>query len=429
LDRSRASAVGAQAVAGAGRRRVSADTLAGLSLPKAKLRKDLRRALHAGQPWIYRDALAAMPGAREGEVVLVLGKDGRPLGRGFFDAHGAIAIRMLTTERGDEIPELVRARLEGALAARRELFESGKTTAFRWVHGEGDRLPGLHVDVYGAHASVFFDGSGPRAFYVGFDLPALLVEVGSGLGLSTVLERARRDGAERSEARVLLGPAPAGELEVLENGLTFGVDLLHGQKGGLFLDQRENRARVRALAKGRRVLNLFGYTGGFSLYAALGGATRTTTVDVSRAAIDAARENFARNAGLLGEAAGAADFVAMDAFAFLEAARARGDRYELVISDPPSFAPNERVKSAALASYRRLHALAAGVVAPGGTLCAASCSSHVAEAEFLDSVRGGAGDAGRRFELRELHGAASDHPVLPEFAEGHYLKFAIGAVR
>ncbi|HEX6276730.1 MAG TPA: class I SAM-dependent methyltransferase, partial [Polyangiaceae bacterium] len=236
-----------------------------MKLPKVKLKKDLRRALHRGQPWIYRDALAAAPGAGDGEVVLVVGKDARPIGRGFFSLVGPIAVRMLTTDKNDDVAALVRARLEQALAARRELYASKETTAFRWVHGEGDRLPGLHVDVYGATASTFFDGAGARAFYVGLGLPALLVELGGELALSAVLERPRRDDAARADTIALVGSLPAGEIEVLEHGLAFGVDLVHGQKGGLFLDQRDNRARVRALARGRRVLNLFGYTGGFSL--------------------------------------------------------------------------------------------------------------------------------------------------------------------
>jgi 23S rRNA (cytosine1962-C5)-methyltransferase len=400
-----------------------------VNLPKARLTKDLRRALHRGQPWIYRAALAGAPEAEDGEVVLVTGKDGRPVGRGFFAADGPIAVRMLTTERSDEVPALLRSRLDGALAERRALFASGQTTAFRWVHGEGDRLPGLHVDVYGAYASVFFDGAGARAFYLTHGVPALLVEFGSPLGLAGVLERARRDGAKQPEPRALAGTLPSGEIEVLENGLTFSVDLEHGQKGGLFLDQRENRVRVQGLARGRSVLNLFAYTGGFSLYAARGGAARTTTVDVARGAIEAARKNFVKNAHAFGNAAMHADFVARDAFEFLEDARARGERYGLVISDPPSFAPNERSRAAALASYRRLHALCATVVEPGGILCAASCSSHVGEADFLETVASGARAAGRVFELREIHGAGSDHPVRPEFTEGRYLKFAIGGVR
>jgi 23S rRNA (cytosine1962-C5)-methyltransferase len=400
-----------------------------LQLPKVRLKKDLRRAVHEGRPWLYRDAFSAAPEAVDGAVVLVVGKDGRPLGRGFFSASGPIGVRMLTTDRNEEVPKLVRERLELAFASRRPLVESGETTAFRWVHGEGDRLPGLHVDVYDRYASVLFDGDAARAFYLALELPELLIETGASLGLLGILERGRRNDESASETRLLAGAAAGGNVEVLEHGLVFEVDLTRAQKGGLFLDQRDNRARVRALAAGRSVLNLFGYTGGFSLHAALGGALATTTVDVSAPAIDAARRNFARNEGRLGERASSNDLVVEDAFEFLERARAEGRHWDLVISDPPSFAPSERARPAALASYRRLHALALRVAPPGGIFCPASCSSHVTVEDFLATVREGARDAGRRFELREMHGAGSDHPVRPEFPEGRYLKFAVGTVR
>ena len=207
-----------------------------------------------------------------------------------------------------------------------------------------------------------------------------------------------------------------------ENGVRFGVDLARGQKGGLFLDQRDNRALVRTLAAGQRVLNLFGYTGGFSIYAALGGAAETTTVDVAAPAIEAARRNFERN----GLPLAAAHLRAEDAFAFLERAAREGARWDLVISDPPSFAPSERALAAALPAYTRLHRLCAAVTAPGGTLCAASCSSHVDAAAFVETVTAGARAAGRTFTLVELRGAAACHPTLPSFHEGDYLKFAQG---
>lgn len=380
-------------------------------------------------PWIFREALGASPDAVDGTLVLVVGKDGRPLGRGFYGRTGPIAVRMLTTDRNDDVPALVRARLEAALTDRAPIIASGETTAFRWVHGEGDRLPGLHVDVYGPYASVLFDGAAARGFYLGLGLVDVMRELGSALALLALLERARRESGGAEPGRVLFGEPPTGEIEVLEHGLAFGVDLLQGQKGGLFLDQRDNRARVRELARGRRVLNLFGYTGGFSLHAAAGGAAHTTTVDISAPAIEAARRNFSRNAGRLGVAATDATLVAADAFEFLSQARAEGLRWDLVISDPPSFAPSEKARPAALAAYRRLHALAAAVVAPGGVLCAASCSSHVTEADFIANVRDGVRDAGRVYELREVHGSASDHPVRPEFPEGRYLKFAVGTLR
>jgi 23S rRNA (cytosine1962-C5)-methyltransferase len=214
---------------------------------------------------------------------------------------------------------------------------------------------------------------------------------------------------------------------VVENGLRFRVDLAHGQKGGLFLDQRENRALVGARARGLSVLNLFGYTGAFSLYAAAGGAARTDTVDIARPAIAAARANFELNR--LPTDPAHAGFHAVDAFRYLEAAQKRGERFGLVISDPPAFAKNRAGLATALAAYRRLHALAASVVEPGGLFCAASCSSQVDRKTFLASVEQGTRTAGRRFELEELRGAGFDHPVLPAFPEGEYLKFALGRVR
>jgi 23S rRNA (cytosine1962-C5)-methyltransferase len=172
------------------------------------------------------------------------------------------------------------------------------------------------------------------------------------------------------------------------------------------------------------VLNLFGYTGGFSVYAAAGGARATVTVDAAAPAIAAARRNFARN----GLAADDARFVAGDAFAFLEQAARDGERFDLVISDPPSFASSRRALAPGLRAYRRLHRLCASVIAPGGMMCAASCSSHVDRKAFLATVRDGAQDAGRRFALRELRGASADHPVVAHFPEGDYLKFAVGVL-
>jgi 23S rRNA (cytosine1962-C5)-methyltransferase len=342
---------------------------------------------------------------------------------------------MLTTDASEDLNQLIRQRLEAALEARLAMLDRARTNAFRWVHGEADRLPGVHLDVYDDLGAIRFDGPGARAFYTGGrDLGSEVMAAGARIGLSALIERKRgprgsvtADDASQSgdgEARAMHGVVPPGERAVLENGLAFGVDLAHGQKGGLFLDQRDNRARVGAMARGRRVLNLFGYTGAFSVYAAAGGASATTTVDVAAGAIASARHNFERNRlALAGH-----EFVAADVFAFVtEAARAHR-RWEVVISDPPSFAPSRRALPTALVAYRRLHRLCAGLVAPGGVFCAASCSSHVSDAAFLETVDSGCREAGRRFVLSELHGAGPDHPVADFFPEGRYLKFAIGTL-
>ena len=378
------------------------------------LKKDLARSIRRGHPWIYRDALAAADSLKNGDPVEVRTRDGRPLARGFWDARSPIAVRVLESggpgHRFADTDTLVAERIQAALDRRLARLDLSQTNAFRWVHGEGDLLPGVHVDLYAGTAVVRFDGDGARAFYSPFE-ERLRLAAGARLPIRAVLDRSSRETAP-------------GAREVLENGHRFIVDLAHGQKGGLFLDQRENRQRVAERAPGKSVLNLFGYTGGFAIYAAAAGARSTDTVDVARPAIEAARRNFELNQLPLANAG----FYAADAFAFLNAAVGRGERWDIVVSDPPSFAPKKEAVPAARQAYQRLHRLAAAVTTPGGLLCAASCSSHFGKDEFLESIEAGVRQAGRRWVLEALHGAGFDHPVLPSFPEGDYLKFAIGRV-
>jgi 23S rRNA (cytosine1962-C5)-methyltransferase len=409
----RSSVAGGQGVLGTARPsslykgRPSGSLSGTLARPNVTLAKDLSRSVRRGHPWLYRQALRPSAPIAEGALVDVLDGRGRKLATGFWDATGPIAVRVLSTEPLEDAAALVRSRLHAALAVRLAAFDLERTNAFRLVHGEGDRLPGVHVDVYGAFASVRFDGLGARAFYGA--LWSSLLEL-PGLPIETVVDRERR--------------AQSIPTEVRENGLLFDVDLGSGQKGGLFLDQRENREEVERRAKGRRVLNLFGYTGAFSLYAARGGARSTDTVDQAKPAIAAARRNFEKN-GFDLEKAG---FFAADAFTFLEAAAREGRRWDLVISDPPSFAKSKSSLPSARDAYRRLHRLAASVVEKGGVFCPASCSSHVTREDFVRLVEDGVRAAGRRFRLEELRGAGIDHPSLPGFSEGDYLKLAFGVI-
>jgi 23S rRNA (cytosine1962-C5)-methyltransferase len=374
------------------------------------LRKDLSRRLRQGHPWVFREALAHRAGIAPGEIVAVVDKQGRAVAFGFWDARGPIAVRVLDLVPVDDPATLVRRRLQTALAMRRARLDLATTNAFRWVHGEADRLPGIHVDVYADVASVRYDGDGSRAFYA--DLPDLLAQSAPDLPLRKVIDRDARTQHD-------------DELEILEHGVRFIVDVGRGQKGGLFLDQRDNRLAIAARAKGKTVLNLFGYTGGFSLHAARAGAARTDTVDIARPAMAAARRNFERNGLDLARAG----FHAHDAFPFLEKAIEQHEAWDIVISDPPSFAPSKNSLPAARRSYLRLHRLAAQVVKPGGLLCAASCSSHLPRDEFLTLVKTGVHQAGRRFVLEALTGAGLDHPTLPVFPEGDYLKCALGKVQ
>jgi 23S rRNA (cytosine1962-C5)-methyltransferase len=379
-----------------------------------RLAKDLTRAIRQGHPWIFRDALEEDPGLDDGAVVEVLAKDGRPVATGYWDASSSIAVRVLETGPLAGPQAEVDARLRAALARRRDRLDPARTDSFRWAHGEADRLPGIHVDLYRDVAVVRFDGSGAPAFYAG--IGARLAAAAAPLDLREVLDR-------KSGAR-LYGRGAPSKFEVLENGLKYEVSPASAGKGGLFLDQRENREYVGRIAAKKSVLNLFGFTGGFSLEAARGGAASTDTVDSARPALQVAKRNFERN-GLPTAKAG---FHAADAFDFLEDAVRAKKRWDLVVSDPPSFAPNHAAREQARRAYIRLHRLAAAVTAKGGLLCAASCSSHFRRDEFLDSLNAGVRTAGRRWTLEESRGAGFDHPVLKGFPEGDYLKFAVGRV-
>ncbi len=375
-----------------------------------RLRKDLGRTLRQGHPWVFREAIENRLDLAPGELVHVVDKRGREVAFGYWDARGPIAVRVVDLDPIADQAGLVRQRLSAALAMRRARLDLETTNAFRWVHGEADRLPGIHVDVYADILSVRYDGEGSRAFYA--DLPTLLSSCAEDLPVRKVIDRELR--TQHSE-----------EVEIREHGVRFIVDVGRGQKGGLFLDQRDNRLAVAKLARGKSMLNLFGYTGGFSIHAACAGAIRTDTVDIARPALTAARRNF----GINGLDLARAGFHAADAFDFLQEAISRHEAWDIVVSDPPSFAPSQGSVAAARRTYLRLHCLAAQVVKPGGMLCAASCSSHVPRDLFLALVKSGVHQAGRRFLLAQYSGAGLDHPTLSVFPEGDYLKFALGQVQ
>jgi 23S rRNA (cytosine1962-C5)-methyltransferase len=374
-----------------------------------------------GHPWIYREGVArSARGLASGDVVPIADEAGRPLGHGLWDASSPIAVRVYDHDPGAALDaRAIVRRFERAFELRDALFPPGcDTTAYRLCNGEGDRVPGLVVDRYDDVAVIRLDGEllDPWLERLVDPLAAALAPRGV---RSLALRAPAEDGGRK--LRPLRGPEPPDRMIVTERGARMEVDLARGQKTGAFLDQRDNRARVRALSAGRaRVLNLFSYAGGFSVAAALGGAGRVTSVDVAAAAHATAQRTFRANG--LDPAAHA--FVAADAFAFLEQARARGERFDLVVSDPPSFAPSERAVPRALAAYRKLHAALAGVLADGAILCAASCSSHVHADDFLATLDDGV--LGRDdLRVRALHGPPEDHPSLPAWPEGRYLKLAV----
>jgi 23S rRNA (cytosine1962-C5)-methyltransferase len=339
---------------------------------------------------------------------------------GMFDPDSPIAVRVFSTRRDEPFsPELLARRVTTAIARRDGLIDPARTDALRLCNGEGDRAPGFVLDRYASVAVARLDTEALAGHLERVE-PAITAALGA-RGVASLALRKPRGSGDASLIDTLSGPEAPARTWVLESGMRMEVDLARGQKTGAFLDQRENRARVGALASGRReVLNLFSYAGGFSAAAALGGAARVTSVDVAAQGHASAQRTFREN----GLDPSAHVFVTADVFAFLEQAERRGARFDLVISDPPSFAPNERAKAKALGAYRKLHGAIAKVLADKALFCAASCSSHVTAEEFLatldDPTLG-------RSDLRvlEVRGQPADHPTVPAWPEGRYLKFVL----
>lgn len=375
-----------------------------------QLRKPLNRQLRSGHPWIYREALAELR-VPPGTLVTVVDERRRFVARGISDA-GPIGVRVWTIRDEPLDATLLAARIDAAIALRDRMLDP-ETSAYRLLHGEGDRVPGVVCDVYDRFASVRLDGEGIERWSRAV-LSTLVPRISARGVVGVVLRTGRR--AERS-ARVAWGEAPPAEVHVREHGMTLSGDLLAGQKTGLFLDHRESRRRVRTLAAGLRVLDLYSYVGGFSASAGLGGATHVTTVDASPGAIDHAGRTWLAN-GLHAERQ---ERVVADVGEFLNAKADTRERYDLVIADPPSFAPSHAVRTKALRSYTRLHETALRVLAPGGFYLAASCSSHVDRSAFDETIVEGARKARCILQVLDRWGAPADHPRLVAFPEGDYL--------
>lgn len=381
---------------------------------KLRLGKPLERTVSGGHPWIYRDALLGeLP--EPGAVVTVLDRKGRFLARGLAEA-GSIGVRVFTTADRPLDRALLEERIDAALELRRRLAPP-ETDALRLVHGEGDSLPGVVVDRYADHAVVRYDGQAILQWRSMIE--DVLRERCASVGVSTLLRRSGRGEHKRVEA--IVGELAGDVVEIREHGMLLLADLVRGQKTGAFLDHRPNRLRVRELIAGLvaaggtpRVVNLFGYTGGFSIAAGLGGAALVVTVDVAAPALSLATRAWQQN-GLSADLHVAA---ATEVERWLAEQR---DDFDLVIADPPSFAPNKAARERGMSAYRALHGAALPRVVDGGYYFAASCSSQVDRTAFEDTLRAGAKAAKVSLTVLARSGAGFDHPVPLGFAEGEYL--------
>lgn len=389
-----------------------------LRLPVVHLKKNLREAILQGHPWIFREALRGEGLSRIPNGFVEIRDAHGFVGYGIYDPYRPIAVRVLSLKR-EEPPaeELIRTRILTAKALRDQLLPPG-VEAYRLIHGEADGLPGVALDLYKNVAVLRSDGAGMEP------MVKLLVQVlerlKGELGIEALVHRRSRSEAAGTPGKLLFGRLPSLPFLVQEYAWRLEVDPLEGQKTGLFLDQRENRKRIYELGISGAVLNLFAYSGGFGVAAALGGARRVVEVDVSEKAREASLRNFSWN-GIPPEKH---EFFLADLFrGFPE--RVRRERYTLIILDPPSLAPNERSVPRARRAYRYLLKESLELLEPGGILAASSCSSHISEGSFLELIAEAALKVQRHLRIVEIRSAGVDHPVLPGFPESRYLKFVL----
>jgi 23S rRNA (cytosine1962-C5)-methyltransferase len=401
----------------------------GPSTPRLKLRVTAvaEKIVRSGHPWLFADSIREQnrPGVT-GELAVIYDRKDKFLAAGLFDADSPIRVRILHAGRPQTIDaDWWRARLDAALARRDKLFDA-RTTGFRCLNGEGDGWPGLVLDRYDTTfvLKLYTAAWLPRLAEI---LPLFKSALPAGrivLRLSRNIQKIAEANFSRADGEILDGPSLAEPVIFLENGLRFEADALRGQKTGFFLDQRENRQRVESFAAGRAMLNAFSFSGGFSLYAARGGAALVTDLDISVHALAAAKRNFQLNHSIGAIANCRHETAQADAFEWLAAARRK---FGLVVLDPPSFARRESERARALHAYQRLTALGLKVLDRDGILVAASCSAHVRAEEFFDAARRSASASGRKFSVLQTAGHAPDHPAnCPEmeYLKAIYLRVA-----
>lgn len=378
------------------------------------LKKGKEKPLEGFHPWVFSGAIDQIDDDfQSGDIVKVFSAEGKLLGQGYLNPRSQIAIRILTFDEREINAGFFEKRIKDAHLLRQR-FLPADTNAYRVIHAEGDFLPGLIVDRYGDYLVVQFLTAGMEKWKN--EIVSILQKETQVKGIFSRDDSEWRE-YEGLEKRIgkLWGEAPPDFVEIQENGLPFIVDIHKGQKTGFFLDQRSNRKLISEISKGKRVLNCFAYTGGFSVYAMKGGASQAVSVDSSRDAINSARENFRLNGLPISEA----DFVEEDVFDYLRASR---QEFDLIILDPPAFCKNKNQIMQASRGYKDINLYAMKKLPKGGLLFTCSCSSYIDPDLFQKIVFAAAKDARRRVRIIAKTSHGFDHPINIYHPEGEYLK-------
>ena len=379
-----------------------------------------RSAFKQHHPWVFAGSVGRLEGrARPGDTVEVLADNLRPLGRAAYSPKSQIRARFWTFDAEESIDDaFFKRRVAAAVARRQALPELRGQQGLRLIHAESDGLPGVIADQYGDTVVIQLTSAGADKWR-----NAIVAGLVKATGCARVYERSDSDvrGMEGLEPTTgwLYGEAPAGVLSIDENGVRLAVDVVGGHKTGFYLDQRDNRALLGQLAAGKDVLNCFCYTAGFSLQALAGGAASVLSIDSSGRALEQAKANLALNPQLPAERA---HWQEADVFQALRDFRKDGRLFDLIVLDPPKFAPSASHAERAAKAYKDINVFGFKLLKPGGLLMTYSCSGGIGLELFQKIVAGAAHDAGRAARIvRRLAGAA-DHPVALNFPEGEYLK-------
>ena len=382
---------------------------------RLKLIRDLGKHIKRGNPWIFSDAVEKLK-IPEGSYAILMSHKNEVLGHGFYSPSINLAFRVLTVGDKKLNDAEVVARMARAIQNKKHLL-SIENKCFRILNGEGDELPGVVADYYAGVVVLKLDGTAAEAFWVKEQIANYFMEQNQ---IPVKCVYFKRKNKEEEKGMILAGECEnLNEVEFLEHGVKFRTNIIDAAKTGFFLDQRENRNFIRSVSKDKTLLNLFGYTGGFSVYAGLGGASQVTTVDIAPHAIKASELNWEINLLPSEKHTG----ICTDAFEFVLEAQRDKKLWDIVITDPPSFAPNQKAVVSAKDAYTKIFADSLRLVKDQGYFVASSCSGHITFDQFLETVQEALSQSKRRGKVLLVKGQPEDHPFPLALPEMRYLKF------
>lgn len=395
-----------------------------MNLPRVFLKAEKEKGIiKKHHPWLFSEALREANKPENGSLVDIYQSDEKTFfARGCYNQYSSISVRILTRDQKEIIDGGFFEKRFRELSQFRERFiNTRETNAYRVVFGESDGLPGLIVDRYDQTYVIQIHTAGMEALK-----PLVIDALKKNFSPKTIYERSDvnvrlKEGLKDCPRQHIFGQNITGEIKILEHGIPFFVNVTHGQKTGFFLDQRENRKAIQKYSAGKRVLNSFCYTAGFSVYAALGGAKQTVNVDIAPEALETAKRNFQLNKLPVENH----QFIKADVFDYLETAIREKENFDMIILDPPAFVKNKKTLKSGLSGYLRINERALTLLPKGGILVSSSCSSHVSDEMLKDTLTLASHRARCTLKILEIRHQPPDHPYNLDFPEGKYLKFWI----